>query len=59
MDSQVRAIPDELLAKKFEGDHEKGRSRDDHGFNWHAASIKHYEAVWDRCEGTKAGRAQL
>jgi hypothetical protein len=42
-------IPIALIEAKAEAAFARGDGRDDHGFNWHAPAIEHYQAAWDRC----------
>lgn len=51
MTDQVISIA--MIEAKAEAAFARGAGRDDHGFNWHAPAIAHYQAAWDRCAAAK------
>ena len=40
----------DIIRAKARAAHAQGRSRDDHGMNWHAAALPTWQEEWDRCE---------
>lgn len=41
------------IQAKARAAHAEGKGRDDHGFNWHAPALRHWQAEWDRCEAAR------
>lgn len=49
MDSQIAAIPREMIEAKARAAFARGVSREGHGFNWGAPAIGAWQEEWDRC----------
>lgn len=47
----------EHIRKKARLAHAAGKGRDEHGFNWHAPALKHWQEEWDRCQAAAQERA--
>ena len=53
-------ISKDAIRAKARAAHAAGRSRDEHGFNWHAPALATWLLEYDRCSGvTAAGDAHL
>lgn len=52
-------ISKEAIQARARAAHEAGRSRDEHGFNWHADALVHWLAEFDRCEAVAKADREL